>query len=156
MRNCPGVSVHLAGPDRRSRSPVHLAGPDRRYIWLVHLAGTSGWSRSPVQIAGTSGWYIWLVQIGTALSSISFQFVGYLGTRSTARDPNCAGLGSRAGRFKPRGGVRGALVSLNEKARAMAGLIVVPVVLGIKRALVGLIPQGRARAPLDRYQGYGR
>ena len=47
------------------------------------------------------------------------------------KDPNCAGPRSEAHRFKQWGGVRGAQVSLKEKARAMAGLIVVPVVLGV-------------------------
>ena len=47
------------------------------------------------------------------------------------KDPNCAALGSWAGRFEQRGGVRGAQVSLIKKARAMAGRIVGAVVLGI-------------------------
>ena len=39
--------------------------------------------------------------------------------------------GPRSSRFKQRGGVRGRQVSLKEKARTMAGLIVGVVVLGL-------------------------
>ena len=46
-------------------------------------------------------------------------------------EPYSTGLGSRSGRFKQWGGVRGSHVSLKEKARTMAGLIVGVVVLGL-------------------------
>ncbi len=39
------------------------------------------------------------------------------GHRINEKDPICAGLGSRSGRFKQWGGVRGSHVSLKEKAR---------------------------------------
>ena len=44
-------------------------------------------------------------------------------------EPYSTGLGSRSGRFKQWGGVRGLHVSLKEKARSKAGLIVGTVVL---------------------------
>ena len=45
------------------------------------------------------------------------------------KDSICAGFGSRVGRFKQWGGVRGSQVSLNEKSRSKAALIVGAVVL---------------------------
>ena len=152
------LPVQIAGGSARlqvaswCRAPVDLRGCRSRYgRQLVQIAGgfarlLSRYGRQLVQVAEL-----------TALSSISLSIAGYRGIRSTARDPNFAGLRSRSGRFEQWGGVRGPLVSLNEKARTMAGLIVGAMVLGIRRALVqrirgivGLVPQRRVLAPLGR------
>ena len=55
-------------------------------------------------------------------SLVQLVFVRWVsGHQIDEKDPICAGRGSRAHRFEPRGGVRGSHVSLKEKARANGG-----------------------------------
>ena len=129
--------MHLAGASARllsrdGRQPVQIAGASARLL--------SRDGRQPVQIGQIDGSLVQLV------------FVSWVsGHEIDQIEPQTSGLGSRSGRFKPRGKVRGSLVSLKEKARANGG----PDrrsgrVLGVRRALAVQALLLRSQGRLDR------
>ena len=135
-----------------ARLPVHLAGASGRCICAAAVAiwspaGGSGRWIWPVDLAGGSARLLSPAGAGRRIDGSLVQLVvdrWVSGHKIDGKDPNCAGLRSRAGRFEQRGGVLGSHVSLKEKARTKAGHVVGARVLGVM-----LRPHLLRAVPLD-------